>query len=75
MRGSAATPSARSTPRCSPGSTTGGGSCCERQAETLRRLQAESVLAWREYAFCLYPGADLARILVGATSQNGVKMV
>ena len=26
-----------------------------RLAETSRRLQAESVLAWREYAFCLYP--------------------
>ena len=25
------------------------------QAEAVQRLDAESILAWREYAFCLYP--------------------
>ena len=37
----------------------------ERQAQTLRKLQAESVLAWREYAFCLYPESTLREFLSG----------
>ncbi len=37
----------------------------ERQAETLRRIQAEEVLAWREYAFCLYPESTLRGFLSG----------
>jgi hypothetical protein len=35
----------------------------QRLAETSRRLQAESVLAWREYAFCLYPESALRAFL------------
>jgi hypothetical protein len=35
----------------------------ERQARMLRSLQAEKVLAWREYAFCLYPEATLRDFL------------
>ncbi len=35
----------------------------QRLAETSRRLQAESVLAWREYAFCLYPESTLREFL------------
>jgi hypothetical protein len=34
-------------------------------AETSRRLQAESVLAWREYAFCLHPESTLREFLSG----------
>ena len=37
----------------------------ERQAQMLRKLQAESVLAWREYAFCLYPESTLRGFLSG----------
>lgn len=51
------------------------GRLLERQAETLRRIQAEEVFAWREYAFCLYPESTLRRILVGATSQDRVNML
>jgi hypothetical protein len=36
-----------------------------RQAETVRRLHAEGVLAWREYAFCLYPETTLREFLSG----------
>lgn len=37
----------------------------EAQREQLsRRLRAESVLAWREYAFCLYPKRTLADFLL-----------
>ena len=35
----------------------------ERQAQAARRLHAEEVLAWREYAFCLYPEAILRKFL------------
>jgi hypothetical protein len=37
----------------------------ERLAETSRRLHAEGILAWREYAFCLYPEATLREFLSG----------
>ncbi len=37
----------------------------EHQAQMLRRLQAEKVLAWREYAFCLYPEPTLRGFLSG----------
>ena len=37
----------------------------EHQARVMRRLQAESVLAWREYAFCLYPEPTLRGFLSG----------
>lgn len=37
----------------------------ERQEQIARRLQAERVLAWREYAFCLYPEATLRGFLPG----------
>ena len=37
----------------------------ERLAETSRRLQAESILAWREYAFCLYTEPTLREFLSG----------
>jgi hypothetical protein len=37
----------------------------QRQAETLRKLHAESVLAWREHAFCLYPESILRGFLSG----------
>jgi hypothetical protein len=36
-----------------------------RLAETSRRLQAESILAWREFAFCLYPESTLREFLSG----------
>jgi hypothetical protein len=32
-----------------------------------QRLRAESVLGWREYAFCFYPEADLREFLQAAT--------
>ena len=35
----------------------------ERQAEMAKRLRAEGVLAWREYAFCLYPEPTLREFL------------
>jgi hypothetical protein len=34
-----------------------------RQAAAARLLRAESILAWREYAFCLYPDATLREFL------------
>jgi hypothetical protein len=37
----------------------------ERLAETSRRLQAEGILASREYAFCLYPEEMLREFLMG----------
>ncbi len=37
----------------------------ERQTEAQRSLRAEKVLAWREYAFCLYPEATLREFLSG----------
>ncbi len=37
----------------------------EQQTRVLRRLRAESVLAWREYAFCLYPEPTLRGFLSG----------
>jgi hypothetical protein len=37
----------------------------QRQAQTLEKLRAESVLAWREYAFCLYPEPCLRGFLSG----------
>jgi hypothetical protein len=36
-----------------------------RLAETSRRLHAEGILAWREYAFCLYPESTLREFLSG----------
>jgi hypothetical protein len=36
-----------------------------RLADASRRLQAEHVLAWREYAFCLYPESTLQKFLSG----------
>ena len=36
-----------------------------RQAQTTRRFQAESVLGWREYAFCLYPERTVRGFLSG----------
>ena len=41
------------------------GQLAARLAETSRRLQAENVLAWREYAFCLYPESTLREFLSG----------
>ena len=35
-----------------------------------RRLRAESVLGWREYAFCLYPKRTLADFLLAFLSAN-----
>ena len=35
----------------------------QRLVKTSRSLQAESVLAWREYAFCLYPESTLREFL------------
>ena len=35
----------------------------ERQAAASRLLRAESIVAWREYAFCLYPEATLREFL------------
>jgi hypothetical protein len=37
----------------------------ELQTRTMHGLRAESVLAWREYAFCLYPEATLRGFLSG----------
>jgi hypothetical protein len=37
----------------------------EQQAQVVRRRAAEDVLAWREYAFCLYPEATLREFLSG----------
>jgi hypothetical protein len=37
----------------------------ERQAEISRRLQAEAILSWREYPFCLYPESTLREFLSG----------
>jgi hypothetical protein len=37
----------------------------ERQSHIMDRLRAESVLAWREYAFCLYPEPTLRGFLSG----------
>ena len=42
----------------------------ERLAETSRRLQAESVLAWREYAFCLYPESTLREFCRGYFTER-----
>jgi hypothetical protein len=39
-------------------------------AETSRRLQAEGILAWREYAFCLYPESTLREFLSGLLHRN-----
>jgi hypothetical protein len=39
----------------------------DRQAEISRRLRAESILASREYAFCLYPEATLRAFLARRT--------
>jgi hypothetical protein len=36
-----------------------------RLADTSQRLQAESILAWREYAYCLYPESTLRKFLSG----------
>ena len=62
---SGAKPFAASTPLCNRGSTNAANELAERLAETSRRLQAESVLAWREYAFCLYPESTLREFLSG----------
>jgi hypothetical protein len=43
----------------------------ERLAQTRQKLQAESVLGWREYAFCLYPESTL-RGFLSAHSQDGL---
>jgi hypothetical protein len=43
----------------------------ERQAQSLRRLQAEDVLAWREYAFCLYPEPTLREFFSGLLPKSG----
>jgi hypothetical protein len=40
-------------------------SLLERQTQIMRKLQAERVLASREYAFCLYPEASLRGFLAG----------
>jgi hypothetical protein len=37
----------------------------EQQAQVIHRRRAESVLAWREYAFCLYPEPTLREFLSG----------
>ena len=37
----------------------------QRHEQIVRRLQAQRVLAWREYAFCLYPEATLRGFLSG----------
>ena len=36
-----------------------------RQAETARLLEAESIFAWREYAFCLYPASTVRGFFAG----------
>jgi hypothetical protein len=41
-----------------------------RLAEASRRLQAENVLAWREYAFCLYPESTLRGFLSGLLHRS-----
>jgi hypothetical protein len=41
-----------------------------RLTETSRKLQAESVLAWREYAFCLYPESTLREFLSGLLHRS-----
>ena len=47
----------------------------QRLAAAERRLQGDSVLAWREYAYCLYPENMLREFFQQATSQNGLNMV
>jgi hypothetical protein len=39
-------------------------------AETAHALAAERVLAWREYAFCLYPETLLREFLSGLLPKN-----
>jgi hypothetical protein len=43
----------------------------ERHAEAVHRRRAESVLSWREYAFCLYPEATLREFLAALLHKNG----
>ena len=42
----------------------------ELQAEAAQALQAEKILAWREYGFCLYPEATLRKFLDGLLPKN-----
>jgi hypothetical protein len=48
-----------------PGLDLQRGRLLERQGHAIRKLQAEKVLAWREYAFCLYPEPTLRGFLSG----------
>jgi len=41
-----------------------------RQAETARLLEAENILAWREYAFCLYPESTVRGFFAGLLPKN-----
>ena len=41
-----------------------------RQEETARALQAEAILAWREYGFCLYPEETLKKNSAGLLHKN-----
>ena len=40
------------------------------EAQTRQALQAEAVLAWREYAFCLYPEGTLREFVEGLLCKN-----
>jgi hypothetical protein len=42
----------------------------ERQVEMSRILRAESILGWREYAFCLYPEPTVRGFVAGLLSKN-----
>jgi hypothetical protein len=42
----------------------------EYQGEAAQRLQAEKILAWREYGFCLHPEASLREFLAGLLPKN-----
>ena len=46
----------------------------EQQAQAIHRRRVEGVLAWREYAFCLYPESTLHKFLA-ASSQDAGKMI
>ena len=46
------------------------------QEGKIRRLRdAEKILAWREYGFCLYPEETIREFLAPATSQDGRNML
>jgi hypothetical protein len=47
----------------------------ERQAASARARRVESIFAWREYAFCLYPEKTLREFFEGVTSQGRGNML